>query len=185
MQMVYIFLGTGFEELEAIAPCDILRRGGVEVAFVGIGGTHIVGGHGIKVQTDCLLEEVDLDEAEMIVIPGGLGGVESIENCEQAMNRIQEASNRGLYTAAICAGPRILAKLGILRGKTAVCYPGMEEQMNGGNMKIGSSTVQDEKVLTGRGPGAALKFGLLLLKVLRGNEVARQVATGMVIDIEQ
>ena len=177
--MVYIILGTGFEEIEAIAPCDILRRGGVEVCYAGIGGTLIRGGNGITVQADCTVEEIDCDAMEMIVLPGGMGGVHSILGSEAAMQAVKTAYEGGKFVTAICAAPTILAKLHITDGKHAVVYPGMEDQMGSAVME-NADAVEDGKVLTGRAPGAALEFGYLLLKTLKGEAVAEKVRSGMV-----
>ena len=127
--MVTIILGNGFEEIEAVAPCDILRRGGVEVQYAGIGGTLIKGGNGITVQADCTVEELDPDKVEMIVLPGGMGGVRSILGCEAAMDAVRSVYAQGKLVAAICAAPTILAKLHITDGKHATVYPGMESEM--------------------------------------------------------
>ena len=109
--MVYMILGTGFEPMEAIAPCDILRRGGVEVQLAGIGGTLIEAGHGVRVQADCRVEDLKLASTDMVILPGGLGGVHSILACDTAMNFIRLAYEDGKYIAAICAAPTILAQL--------------------------------------------------------------------------
>ena len=177
--MVYIILGNGFEEIEAVSPCDILRRGGVEVQFAGIGGTQIKGGNGITVQADCTVEEMDLDAMEMIVLPGGMGGVRSILGSETAMRAISTAYEQGKLVAAICAAPTILAKLHITDGKHATVYPGMEPEMGTAIMED-TSAIRDGKVLTGRAPGAALDFGYLLLETLKGAEVMEKVRGGMV-----
>lgn len=177
--MVYIILGNGFEEIEAVSPCDILRRGGVEVRFAGIGGRQITGGNGITVQADCTVEEMDLDAMEMVVLPGGLGGVRSIQGSAAALNAVRHASEAGKYVTAICAAPTVLAQLGITDGKRAVCYPGMEQEMGAAVMQD-ADAVADGKVLTGRAPGAALDFGYLLLEALKGPEAAEKVRNGMV-----
>lgn len=177
--MVYILLGKGFEEIEAVSPCDILRRGGVEVQFAGIDGRLITGGNGITVQADCTVEEMDLNKMDMIVLPGGLGGVHSILGSETAMNAVRHAYENGKYVAAICAAPTILAGLGITDGRRAVCYPGMEDQM-GSAVMVDADAVEDGKVLTGRAPGAALEFGYLLLRTLKDAETAEKVRGGMV-----
>jgi len=177
--MVYIILGTGFEEIEAVAPCDILRRGGVEVKFAGIGGTLIKGGNGITVQADCTVEEMDLENMELIMLPGGMGGVRSILGSETALNAVKYAYENGKLVSAICAAPTILAKLGITDGKQATVYPGMEDQM-GSAMMQDANAVRDGKVLTGRAPGAALDFGYMLLEALKGAETAQKVRGGMV-----
>ena len=176
--MVYIILGRGFEEIEAVAPGDILRRGGVEVRYAGIGGDMIVGSRGIGVKADCRVEDIDLRKAEMIVVPGGMGGVESILGSRAALNAVKSAYDAGIKVAAICAGPLELTRLHILDGKNAVCYPGMENEMSG-SMSQESSTVADGNVITGRGPGAALDFGLRLLEELRGRDASDAVAAGL------
>ena len=177
--MVYIMLGTGFEEIEAVSPCDILRRGGVEVKFVGIGGTAIRGGNGITVQADLTVEEMDLDAMEMIMLPGGMGGVRSILGSEAAMNAVKTAYENGKFVTAICAAPTVLAKLGITDGKHATVYPGMEADMGAAIMED-TNAIRDGKVLTGRAPGAAMDFGYLLLETLKGKEVMEKVRSGMV-----
>lgn len=178
--MVYIILGNGFEEIEAIATCDILRRGGVEVMLAGVGGREITGGHGITVKADCLAADIDIKNAEMLVVPGGMGGVKSIEGSRIALEKLAQAHERGVRLGAICAGPGVLARLGMLRGVKAVCYPGLENTMNGGIMDKRSSAVTDRLITTGRGPGASLDFGLELLRVLRGDEAALKAAAELV-----
>lgn len=177
--MVYIILGKGFEEIEAIAPCDILRRGGVEVKFAGIGGLEITGGNGITVKADCTVEEMDLEAMELIMLPGGLGGVNSILGSETAMNAVKYAYEQGKFVTAICAAPTVLAKLGITDGRKATVYPGMEGQMGSACM-VDANAVRDGKVLTGRAPGAAYDFAYLLLETLQGTETAQRIRTGMV-----
>ena len=177
--MVYIILGKGFEPMEAVAPCDILRRGGVEVRFAGIGGTLIEGGHGISVQADCTVEEMKLAEADMVILPGGLGGVQSILESETAMNFIRLAYEKNCLIAAICAAPTILAALHITDGRKATCYPGMEAQMGAARM-LPCGAVQDGNVITGRAAGSADEFGLACLRALKGEDAARQVASGIV-----
>ena len=177
--MVYIILGKGFEEVEAVAPYDVLKRGGVEVEFAGIGGNAVAGSHGIVINAERTVEEIDASGAELVVVPGGLGGVESILGSKTAMDAVMAAYEAGRRVAAICAGPLVLSKLGILDGVHAVCSPGMEGQMTGGIMSQAESTVVDGRVITGRGPGAAIDFGLRLLGELRGADAADQVAAAM------
>lgn len=177
--MVYIILGKGFEEIEALAPCDLLRRGGVEVRLAGIDDYEISGGRGINVISDCLIEDIDLSCADMIVVPGGLGGVETIEGTPAALNIIKSAYDMGKLVCAICAGPRVLAKIGILEGKRAVCYPGMEDEMTGGIMTQEAPVVRDGNIITARGAGAGIDFGLALLEALKGKEVADKVKNGI------
>ena len=177
--MVYIVLGKGFEEMEAVVPCDLLRRAGVDTQFVGIGSTLIRGSRGISVQADCTHEEALWDRAEMIVLPGGLGGVESILACPTVLEAVKACYHRGDYVAAICAAPTVLASLGITDGRHACCYPGMEDEMGSALMEA-TGCVTDGKILTGRAAGSAFDFGLALITALRGEEVAKQIAQEVV-----
>ena len=177
--MVYIILGKGFEPVEAIAPCDILRRGGVDVKLAGIGGKTVEAAHGVTVAADCTVEEIDQNALEMIVLPGGLGGVHSILASETAMNFIRLAYEKNCLIAAICAAPTILASLHITDGRKATCYPGMEDQMGTAKM-IPCGAVQDGNVITGRAAGSADEFGLACLRALKGEDTARQVASDIV-----
>lgn len=177
--MVYILLGEGFEEIEAVAPCDILRRGGIDVRFVGLNGAAVRGGHGITVTADTLLGELDFSMAEMLVIPGGMGGVNSIMSSPEALEAIKKAHELQVTLAAICAGPTVLASLGITDGCDAVCYPGQEVNMGSARILEDTNVVVGDKLITGRAPGAAYDFGLALLTYLRGEETAEQVRAGM------
>jgi len=179
--MVYMLLGTGFEETEAIAPLDLLRRAGVEIRTVGLNGRTVFGGHGIGVQTDLEIEELDTTDLEMVIIPGGLGGVASIRGCEKAMQTLKQAWENGKFVAAICAGPTVLAELGITDGKNTTCYPGCETGM--GTAKVDASTpcVRDEKLITGASAGCAVSFGLMLVEALKGAEMAEQIKNQIVI----
>ena len=178
--MVYMFLGTGFEETEAIAPLDLLRRAGVEIATVGLNGKVIYGGHGIGVETDLEIGQLDLTNLEMVILPGGLGGVASIKGCPAAMDAIRFAYENGKFVAAICAGPTILANLGITDGKHATCYPGCEEQM-GNTIMEDAAAVTDGKIITGTSAGCAIPFGLQLIAALKGQEAADTIAKQIVI----
>ena len=178
--MVYMLLGTGFEETEAIAPLDLLRRAGVEIQTVGLNGKIIYGSHGIGVEADIEIGQMDLTKLEMIILPGGLGGVASIRGCLAAMNAIRFAYENDKYTAAICAGPTILADLGIPNGKNATCYPGCEDQMGSANM-VEAAAVTDGKLITGTSAGCAVSFGLALIAALKGQEEADRIEKQIVI----
>lgn len=179
--MVYMLLGTGFEETEAIAPLDLLRRAGIPVLTVGINGKTVYGGHGIGIAADITLEELDPTDLEMVILPGGLGGVASISASKEAMELIRFAYENNKYTAAICAGPTILAKLGITDRKNVTCYPGCETQMGSANVLPGRAAVQDGKVITGTSAGCAIPFGLALISALKGEEIADQIKNQIVI----
>ena len=180
--MVYIVLGTGFEEMEAVVPCDLLRRAGVDAKFVGIGALDVVGSRGIAVKADCTEEDACWDEAEMIVLPGGLGGVASIQGSTAVMDAVKKAYEDGRFVAAICAAPTILAKLGYTDGKEAVCYPGMEDEM-GSAVMVDLGSVRDGKILTGRAAGSAFDFGLALIEALCGETVSRKIAAEVVYSL--
>ena len=179
--MVYMLLGTGFEETEAIAPLDLLRRAGVAVHTVGVNGKTVYGGHGIGIEADITLGEMDLTRMDMIVLPGGLGGVASVRASEEAMQALKFAWENGKFVAAICAGPTVLADLKITDGKQATCYPGCEGGMGSANMVAGAACIRDGNVITGTSAGCAIPFGLELIKALKGEEAAKAVADQIVI----
>ena len=179
--MVYILLGTGFEETEAIAPLDLLRRAGIDVLTVGINGKTVYGGHNIGIEADITLEEMDLTALEMIVLPGGLGGVASCRASEQAMNALRFAWENDKYVAAICAGPTVLADLHITDGKNATCYPGCESGMGSAKMAENAAAITDGKLITGTSAGSAIPFGLALIAALKDQETADAIAKQIVI----
>ena len=179
--MVYLLLGTGFEETEAIAPLDLLRRASIQVVSVGLNGKTVYGSHGIGIAADITIDELDLTDLDMIVLPGGLKGVQSISECPQAMSAIQFAWQNGKFVAAICAGPTVLASLGITEGKKATCYPGCEKQMPGTHIVPDQAAVRDGKLITGTSAGCAVAFGLELVAALQGDEIAERIAKQIVI----
>lgn len=179
--MVYVLLGTGFEETEAIAPIDLMRRAGLQVVTVGIQDKIIYGGHGIGVCTDITLEEMDLTAMDMIVLPGGLGGVASVKGSPLAQEAIRFAYENGKWVAAICAAPTVLAMLGITDGKHATCYPGCEADMGSAIMEENKAYVMDGKLITGTSAGCAIPFGLALVAALKGQQAADEVAQQIVI----
>ena len=179
--MVYVLLGTGFEEMEAIAPIDLMRRAGIDVKTVGVTGKTVYGSHGIGVEADILPEEMDLDAMEMIVLPGGLGGIASTRASKPALDALRYGWDQGRFVAAICAGPTVLADLGITDGRNATCYPGCEGQMGSANMQPGAAAVRDGKLITGTSAGCAIPFALELIRALRGEEKAQAIAQQIVI----
>ena len=179
--MVYMLLGTGFEETEAIAPLDLMRRAGIEVKTVGLNGKVVYGSHGIGVEADITPEEMNLAEMEMIVLPGGLGGVASIRASKEAMNAIRRAYEAVKYTAAICEGPTVLAELGITDGKRATCFPSCTGSMGSANIVPGAAALRDGNVVTGTSAGCAIPFGIELIRTLKGDEEATRIAQQIVI----
>ena len=179
--MVYVLLGTGFEEIEALAPVDLLRRAGIEVTTVGLNGKIVYGSHRIGVQADITIEELDITDAEMIVLPGGLGGVASIRGCSRALEAVKAVSDAGKFVAAICAGPTVLADLGLLTGVNATCYPGQIPNMKDALVAENAACVTDGKIITGTSAGTAVPFALALIEALKGAEAAGAIADQIVI----
>ena len=179
--MVYVLLGTGFEEVEVVAPVDLMRRAGIPVLTVGINGKTVFGGHGIGVASDIEIGEMDLTDLEMIVLPGGLGGVASVRACPEAMNALDFAWKNGKFVAAICAGPTVLADLGITDGKTVTCYPGCESGMGSANCLPDQAVIRDGNLITGTSAGCAIPFGLALIEALKDTKTANTVAGSIVI----
>ena len=173
---MYILLGEGFEEAEAIVPGDLLRRAGLEVAFVSLEGPAVTGSHGITVAADLTLEQVDVQKMELLVLPGGLGGVASIQMDLFATALIQKAYDQGCWLGAICAAPSILAGMGLLDRRRAACHPCVWEEMGSAAVDREAQVVVDGRIVTGQAAGAAYLFGLKLVEVLRGPEEARKVA---------
>ena len=179
--MVYMLLGTGFEETEAVLPLDLLRRAGVQVLTVGVDGKTVTGGHGIAITADITLSEMDLTDLEMIILPGGLGGVAAVRKSEAAMEALRFAWENHKFVAAICAGPTVLADLGITSGRNATCYPGCEAGMGTAVLVPGAACVRDGKLITGTSAGCAADFGLALVAALKGDEAAKAVKDQIVI----
>lgn len=179
--MVYVLLGAGFEETEAIVPVDLLRRAGVRVLTVGIGDKIISGSHNISVVADITMEEMDFTQMEMLVLPGGLGGVASISASEQALNAVRFANENNKFIGAICAAPTILASLGITDGKNATCYPGCEEKMGSAIMAENAACIRHGKIITGTSAGCATTFGLALIAALKGEEEKQRIQGQIVI----
>lgn len=172
--MVYLFLANGFEEVEALAPLDILRRAGVEVTTVGVGGDMIRGAHGITVQAD-MPDTLFADAApDMIVLPGGMPGSKNLDESRIVDMALKAAARRGAYLAAICAAPMVLGHRGLLADKRATCYPGFESDLTGATVAT-EKVVTDGKIITAAGMGVAVEFGLALVTALKGREVAEGI----------
>lgn len=179
--MVYVLLGTGFEETEAIAPIDLLRRANIPTLTVGVDGKAITGSHGITVTADINIGEMDLTQLDMIVLPGGLGGVATARQSEAALDALRFAWENDRFVAAICAGPTVLADLGITDGKEATCYPGCEGGMGQARMVSDVPCIRDGRLITGASAGCAIPFGLMLVEALKGKDEAQRIAQQIVI----
>lgn len=175
--MVVLFLAKGFEEIEALATVDILRRAGVQVQTIGVSGKQVRGAHGVTVAADITAEEVVADNVEMVVLPGG-PGTPHLEASAVAQRFVDYAVQNDLWLGAICAAPSILGHKGLLNGKRAVCYPGYETELKGAQVEHTVVCV-DGRIITGNGPGAAYAFGLELVAALKGRAKANEVKNGM------
>lgn len=178
--MIYVFLATGFEDIEALAPVDIMRRAGLNVQTVSITGERIVeSAHGVGVASDKLLSEIDFTEAEMIVLPGGLPGSTNLDACKPLTQAIARHFETGGPIAAICAAPLVFGHLGLLQGRRATCYPGVESELKGATYTA-AIVEQDENIITGKGPGAAFEFGYTIVDYFLGEGASQPLRQGMI-----
>lgn len=179
MAKVYEFLATGFEEIEALIPLDIMCRGGVEFKTVSITGNKTVeAAHGVKIGADLLFEEADLSDADLLMLPGGLPGATNLDMHEGLKKALVSQNDKDKMIAAICAAPLVLGRLGLLRGRRATCYPGFEKYLEGAEYTHELYTV-DGNITTGEGPAATLSYAYALLASLTDRQTADSVADGM------
>lgn len=182
MKKNYIFLADGFEEVEALTCVDVMRRAGMTVVTVSINPDQaVIGAHGVTVVADSVYSDHDYSDAEWLVLPGGIPGAPNLAACEPLCDLITAHDERGGKVGAICASPAVvLAPLGILQGREAVCYPGMEQGIEGVDWTSGAVAV-DDNLVTGNGPAAAAPFALTMVARSMGADVADQVAAGMLL----
>ncbi len=180
MTRVVILLADGFEELEAVAIIDVLRRAGIEVLSAGLREGPVSSARNIKVIPDTLIDTISADDFDMLVLPGGIPGADNLNANERVRALIRDFNNKGKTLGAICAAPYVLANEGILDGKRATSYPSFKE-------KLGSATyeektvVEDGNVITSRGPGTAICFGLAIVEKFAGKEKAEQIKEAMLV----
>ena len=173
--MVYLFLANGFEEIEALLPLDILRRGGVDVTTVAVGGADaVIGSHGIRVGADIPDTLFRDSRPEAVILPGGMPGAENLDKSRTVETALRVTHTTGGLLCAICAAPMVLGRRGYLVGKTAVCFPGFEKELTGAEISH-NRVVRDGKIITAAGMGVAMEFGLEILKTLRGVDVADEI----------
>lgn len=182
--MVYLFLAEGFEEIEALTPVDLLRRAKIDVVTVGIGGKCVCGAHGIKVEADIseaeALSMLKAEGAEMVILPGGMPGSTNLDNSETVEAFLSYAREKDVPYAAICAAPMVLGGRGMLQGKKAVCYPGFEKYLLGAEI-VDAPAVRDGNVVCGRAMGSAAQFALLIIGLLRGDDVAEEIKASILL----
>jgi 4-methyl-5(b-hydroxyethyl)-thiazole monophosphate biosynthesis len=180
MKKAYLFLATGFEEVEALTVLDILRRGKVDCQTVSIMGDYdVTSSHNVTVRADLLFDEKNLEDGDMIILPGGIPGTPNLKAHKGLEQLILKYKDEGKYLAAVCAAPTIYGEMGLLQGKNATCYPGMEEGMVGAN-KLTDRVVQDGQFVTSRGMGTCVDFGLKLLALLENEALSEEIAKKIV-----
>ena len=182
MAKVYAFLAEGLEEVECLAVVDVLRRSGVEVTLVSVGETkEIVGSHGIRLTADALFEETNPDQADILFLPGGMPGTKNLQAHQGLAEAIRKAAKQGRRIAAICAAPSILGTMGLLKGRTATCYPGFEDMLEGASY-TSQGVITDGNLTTSRGLGHALALGLELIRLLQGPQQAERIREAVQYD---
>lgn len=180
MNRIAIFFAKGFEEIEALTVVDICRRAGLTVTMVSVEAEkRVEGAHGIRVNTDMLFEEADFDRLDMLVLPGGMPGTRNLEAHRGLMEKLDAFYTEGKYVAAICAAPTILGHRGMLKGRKACCYPGMEAELTEA-LVVYDPVAVSEHVITSRGMGCAIPFGLAITSVFCGRDKAEELAKGIV-----
>ena len=181
MAQVAVHLATGFEEIEAITVLDVLRRAGIEVFLVSMNKeSHVTGTHGITVLSDRLFEDVDYEQIDMIVLPGGIPGSTNLAVHEGLKQKISEFAGQGKYLAAICAAPMVYGQMGLLKGKAAVCFPGCETYLEGAEIAK-ENVVQAQNFITSKGPGTALEFSFRLVELLKDADTAEKLRKDMLV----
>lgn len=177
--MIYVFLAPGFEEIEALATVDFIRRAEMEVCTVGIGGQIIEGAHGINVFCDIDEREVKLsDELDAIVLPGGMPGTLNLEKSDTVQGAIDFCHENGRKICAICAAPSILGHKGLLSGKKACCFPGFEQELTGAEV-TNDFTCADGNIITAKGAGSAISFGYEIVKALGAKAKADKIKASL------
>ena len=182
MRPSYVMFADGFEEIEALTVVDVLRRAGMQVVTMSIyDAPEAIGAHGVTVVADESFDPEMLEDAERVVCPGGMPGASNLAENEALCDILKERNENDEYIAAICASPSVIfGPLGLLDGRNATCYPGMEDGMEGASV-INEHVVVDGNIVTGMGPASAARFALTIAAMTMGEEVANDVAAGMLL----
>ena len=181
MAKVYVFLADGFEDIEALIPVDVLRRGGLDVVTVSVMDDNqmVESAHGVQILADALVEDCDFSDADLLLLPGGMPGASNLYNNVRVREAVVAQHEEGKKIAAICAAPAVvLGQLGILNGKQATCYPGFEQLLQGAEY-TGELCTVDGNITTAEGPAAAFPFAYCLLAMLTNEQTSQQIAVGM------
>ncbi len=177
--MIYLFLAEGFEEIEAITVLDILRRAEIDIKSVSLSSSlNVKGAHSIVVSADISSSDLDMENIEMVILPGGMPGTKNLFNSQLVKDCISHCIENDLRVAAICAAPIVLGKLGCLKNKKATCFPGFENDLIGAEL-VNSPCLTDKNITTANGPGSATKFALEIVSLLKGKELAAEISKSM------
>ena len=180
MAKAYIFLADGFEEVEALTVVDLLRRAGIEIPMISISKSlEVTGAHQIRVMADGLFDDTSFDDADLLVLPGGLLGTNNLMDYEGLDKLLMEFNKKKKNIAAICAAPSILGSKGLLAGKQSTCYPGFEDRLTD-SIVVNEDVVEDGNVVTSKGLGTAIDFSLALIKKLMGKDVSKKIAKDII-----
>ena len=181
MKTIFVFLAEGFEEIEALTPVDVLRRAGLSVQTVSVMDEQVVAGaHGVPVLADKMFAEINPEDAEMILLPGGLPGATNLDSHEGLSQLILDFAEADKPLAAICAAPLVLGNRGLLQGKKATCYPGLETYLQGAEYTA-ALVEKDGNIITGKGPGAAMEFAFAIVEKYCGMDKVNELKQGMMI----
>ena len=181
MKTVYLFLATGFEEIEALTIVDMLRRAEIDITTVSISrNLQVEGAHGITVTADCTWVELSTEDADWLILPGGMPGTKHLGECKPLVSLLQRQAAANKNIAAICAAPSVLGQAGLLNGYKATCYPGFEQYLEGAEC-VSEPVVRDGNIITGMGPGAAMEFALTIVDLLVGKEKVDELVEAMCV----
>lgn len=185
--MVYLFLADGFEELEAVAVIDILRRAEIGLKTAGVAGNPVTSARGVSITADMDIDSLPQAAPDMLILPGGLRGVENLSKSDIVCDMLKDAFAKDIPVAAICAAPMLLAGLGLLRGRRVTCYPSVADKVKAGGGKVKKTALCycDGHLITGAGPGSAIAFGLHIVSFLKNKKIARKISKDMLVEQAQ
>ena len=178
--MFYLFLAEGFEETEALATLDVMRRARLNVQTVGVTGVYVTGSHGVTVKPDIDISDITYDGLDGVVLPGGMPGTINLGSSDAVIDCVRYSFENKKITAAICAAPSILGKLGFLAGRNATCFPGFESELKGA-LCTGAHVETDEHVITSKGAGCAIEFGLAVVGAFKGAAYAEKIGKSIML----
>lgn len=178
--MLYMYFADGFEEVEAIATLDVIRRAKIDIASVGVGSKTITGSHNITIKTDLDDEEATFTGLDGVILPGGMPGTKNLLAHDRVNRAIDFCASQGKLVCAICAAPMILGKKGLLEGREAICFPGFENELKGAVISE-KYVCRDGNIITARGMGSAVEFGLAVVEYFKGSEFTCELRNSLQI----